>query len=81
MLLEEIRRVHFLEAGRWWSTKLRYNLWFPRAQDSDPWNFTYQGGVRMVFPNAEFTQNPNLTEAGGLALQGSFCPPNQNPLS
>jgi hypothetical protein len=76
MLLEEIRRTHFLEHGRWWSAKLRYNLWFPRGQGADRWNFTYQGGVRMVFPNAEFTQNPNLTPAN----QGSLCPQYQAPI-
>jgi hypothetical protein len=75
MLLEEIRRTHFLEGGRWWSTKLRYNLWFPRGQGADQWNFQYQNGVRMVYPNGEFTQNPNLTEDD----QGSLCPPFQDP--
>ena len=75
MLLEELRRTHFLEGGRWWSTKLRYNLWFPRGQDVDNWNFTYQMGVRMVFPNGEFDLNPNLTEDD----QGSLCPPFQDP--
>jgi hypothetical protein len=63
MLLEEIRRTHFLEHGRWWSAKLRYDLWFPRATGVDRWNFTYQGGVRMIYPAAEYTQNTNLTPA------------------
>jgi hypothetical protein len=76
MLLEEIRRTHFLEGGRWWAHKLRYNLWFPRTEGEDQWNFTYLGGVRMVFPNGEFTQNTNLTEAD----QASLCPPGQEPV-
>lgn len=76
MLIEEIRRTHFLEHGRWWSAKLRYNLWFPRATGSDRWNFTYQGGVRMIYPAAEYTQNPNLTPAD----EASLCPPNQRPI-
>ncbi len=76
MLLEEIRRTFFLEGGRWWSTKLRYDLWFPRAEGSDQWNFNYQGGVRMAFPNGEFTENPNLTQSD----QGAHCPLNQRPL-
>ncbi|MDH3205604.1 MAG: hypothetical protein OEO79_03290 [Gemmatimonadota bacterium] len=76
MLLEEIRRSHYLESGRWWSTKLRYDLWFPRGEGVDRWNFGYQTGVRMVFPNGEFTANPNLDEAD----QGSGCAPNQNPV-
>ncbi|MEX2048758.1 MAG: hypothetical protein WEB90_04200 [Gemmatimonadota bacterium] len=76
MLIEEIRRTHFLEGGRFWATKLRYNLWFPRGEDADQWNFTYQGGVRMVFPTGEFTQNTNLT----LADQASLCPQYQEPI-
>ena len=76
MLLEEIRRTFFLEGGRWWSHKLRYNLWFPRTEGADQWNFTYQGGVRMVYPNGEFTENPNLVEDD----QASLCPTGQVPI-
>jgi hypothetical protein len=75
MLLEEARRTFFLEGGRWWSHKLRYNLWFPRGEDVDNWNFTYQTGVRMVFPDAEYSLNPNLT----IDAQGASCPPFQDP--
>jgi hypothetical protein len=75
MLLEEARRTFFLEGGRWWSYKLRYNLWFPRGQGVDNWNFTYQTGVRMVYPTGEFTLNPNLT----LDDQGASCPPFHDP--
>jgi hypothetical protein len=32
-------------------------------------------GVRMVFPDGEFDLNPNLTED----MQGSLCPPFQDP--
>ena len=76
MLLEEIRRTFFLEGGRWWSHKLRYGLWFPRTEDQDMWNFTYQGGVRMVYPDGEFTENPNLVQSD----QASLCPPGQVPV-
>ena len=76
MLMEEIRRTHFLEGGRWWSTKLRYDLWFPRSEGFDRWNYQYLGGVRMTFPGGEFTQNPNLTEAD----RGTGCPASQRPL-
>ncbi len=76
MLLEEIRRTFFLEGGRWWSHKIRYDLWFPRSVGQDQWNFNYQGGVRMAFPTNEFTENPNLTPAD----QGVNCPTSQRPL-
>ena len=77
MVLEEIRRTHFLEPGRWWSTKLHNDLWFPRGEGADIWNFGYQTGVRMVYPNNEFTLNPNLTTDD----QGSACDPDQNPVT
>jgi len=77
MVLEEVRRTHFMEPGRWWSHKLRYDLWFPRGEDQDIWNFGYQTGVRMVYPNGEYTTNPNLTDAD----QGSGCAPNQDPVT
>jgi len=76
MVLEEIRRTHYIEAGRWWSTKLRYDLWFPRGEGQDRYNFGYQTGVRMVFPGGEYTTNPNLTDAD----RGSGCTPDQNPV-
>ena len=53
MLIEEIRRTHFLEGGRFWSAKLRYDLWFPRAEGFDRWNYSYLGGVRMTYPGAD----------------------------
>lgn len=76
MLIEEIRRTHFLE-GRYWSTKLRNDdiLWFPRGEGITPWQHTLRTGVRMVYPGSEFQQNPNLTEED----QGSLCPPFQDP--
>ncbi|MGD2047840.1 MAG: hypothetical protein PVJ80_15435 [Gemmatimonadota bacterium] len=78
MLLEELRRDHFLEAGRWWSAKLRYDLWFPRGEGQDQWNFGYQTGVRMVYPDSEYELNDNLTSGD----QGSYgCTPNQNPVA
>jgi len=76
MLIEEIRRTHFLEGGRYWSAKLRYDLWFPRAEGFDQWNLGYQGGVRMTYPAGEFTLNPNLTEND----RGTGCPASQTPI-
>jgi len=76
MVLEEVRRTHFLEPGRWWSHKLRYDLWFPRGEGQDIWNFGYQTGVRMVYPTGEYTTNPNLDDTD----QGSGCAPNQDPI-
>lgn len=77
MVLEELRRNHYLEPGRWWSAKLRYDLWFPRGEGQDQWNFGYQTGVRMVYPDGEYELNPNLN----LDDQGSYgCSPSQNPV-
>ncbi len=76
MLVEEIRRTHFLEAGRFWSAKLRYDLWFPRGEGFDQWNFSYLGGVRMTYPTGEYTQNPNLTDDD----QGTGCVASQRPI-
>lgn len=77
MVLEEFRRNHYLEPGRWWSAKLRYDLWFPRGEGADQWNFGYQTGVRMVYPGSEYELNPNLTPDD----RGDFgCAPSQNPV-
>lgn len=76
MLIEEIRRTHFLEGGRFWSAKLRYDLWFPRAEGFDRWNYSYLGGVRMTYPTGEYTLNPNLTEND----RGTGCPASQTPI-
>ncbi|MFP3947801.1 MAG: hypothetical protein ACLFWG_03655 [Longimicrobiales bacterium] len=78
MILEEIRRVHFLE-GRFWSTKLRHmdKLWFPRGTGSTDNGHNYSAGVRMVMPESEFELNENLE----LTDRGGSCPPHQNPLS
>lgn len=76
MLIEEIRREHFLE-GRFWSTKLRYDLWFPRGVGEDAWGQGYNTGVRLVMPENEFELNPNLE----LSDQGSMCPANESPMT
>lgn len=76
MLVEEVRRTHFLEGGRFWSAKLRYDLWFPRSEGFDQWNFQYLGGVRMTYPGGEYTQNPNLTEDD----RATGCTASQRPI-
>lgn len=68
MIIEERRRSLFLE-GRYWATKLRENLWFPRGVGETPYPYSYQNGIRMVMPDSEFDLNPNL-EPG---QQGSLC--------
>jgi starch-binding outer membrane protein, SusD/RagB family len=68
LIIEERRRSLFLE-GRYWSTKLRENLWFPRGVDETPYPYSYQNGIRMVMPDAEFDLNPNLEPS----QQGSLC--------
>jgi hypothetical protein len=75
MLIEELRRTHYLE-GRFWSTKLRYDLWFPRGSGADLFAHAYNTAVRLVMPDNEFTLNPNLTEAD----QGSMCPVGESPI-
>lgn len=74
MLIEENRRVHFLE-GRFWSTKLRHLLWFPRNQGRAV-QHNFQGGVRMVLPPGEYEINENFDESD----TGTYCPPNQTPV-
>ncbi|MEX2581630.1 MAG: hypothetical protein WD766_00015 [Gemmatimonadota bacterium] len=76
MVIEEIRREHFLEA-RFWSTKLRYNLWFPRGVGQDAWGQGYSTGVRLVMPGNEFDLNPNLDETD----RGSMCVAHENPVT
>jgi len=77
MILEENRRVHFLE-GRFWSTKLRHmdKLWFPRGVGNTPTGHGYRTGVRVVMPDGEFELNENLQ----LTDQGGSCPQYQSPL-
>ncbi|MFP3947799.1 MAG: hypothetical protein ACLFWG_03645 [Longimicrobiales bacterium] len=74
MIVEENRRTHFLE-GRFWSTKLRHDLWFPRGQGRAV-QHNYQGGVRMVLPGGEYEINENFDQSD----QGTYCPPNQTPV-
>ncbi|MQA90809.1 MAG: hypothetical protein GEU90_11310 [Gemmatimonas sp.] len=76
MLIEEIRRTHFLE-GRYWSAKLRYDLWFPRGEGADLFSHPYNRGVRLVMPEDEFDQNPNLSQED----RGSMCPAGENPIT
>lgn len=73
MIIEENRRTHFLE-GRFWSTKLRHLLWFPRNQGRAV-QHNYQGGVRMVLPPDEYELNDNFSESD----TGIHCPQFQTP--
>lgn len=68
MIIEERRRSLFLE-GRFWQTKIREDLWFPRGVGETPYPYSYQNAVRMVMPDNEFDLNPNLTPD----MQGSMC--------
>ena len=85
MIIEENRRVHFLE-GRFWSTKLRFLLepakaealsfpWFPRNQGRAV-QHNFQGGVRMVLPPSEYEINENFSQSD----VGTFCPDFQTPV-
>jgi hypothetical protein len=56
-------------------------LWFPRRQGQTPGaGYNIQGGVRLAFPNDEYTTNPNFTALGDVtAVRGSFCDPAEAP--
>jgi len=77
MIIEEQRRSLFLE-GRFWATKIREHLWFPRGVGhvEPPTTFGYRGGVRMVMPENEYRLNDNF----GLADRGTMCAPNEAPV-
>jgi hypothetical protein len=83
MLLEETRRALF-EEGRFWARKIIHNdkLWFPRSVGdlvNAGASYTFGGGVRQVMEGSEFQINPNLADAGGLALRGTGCDPFEAP--
>jgi hypothetical protein len=84
LLFEESRRELYAEGvGRFWAVKIRNTdiAWFPRRQGQSPANgYNLQGGVRMHFPNGEYTTNPVLNAAGGLALRGTGCPAGEAPV-
>lgn len=68
MIIEERRRSLFLE-GRFWATKLREDLWFPRAVGSTINGDSYQNGIRMVMQDSEYEINPNFD----LTARGTLC--------
>jgi len=84
MLYEEARREYFAEGlGRFWALKIKNTdiAWFPRRQGQTPANgYNLLGGVRLHFPNDEYTNNPSVSAAGGLALRGTLCPTAEAPL-
>jgi len=73
VILEEARREYFAEAGRYWSVKIQNAdmLWFPRKQGVTPYQgYAIQGGVRLQFPDDEYTNNSALGGPGG---RGTSC--------
>jgi hypothetical protein len=77
MIIEETRRSLFLE-GRFWSTKLRKDLWFPRGVGTTPFGYQYNVGVRLVMPTDEFHENPNI--GGNEDLRGTMCRAEERPV-
>ncbi|MQA92090.1 MAG: hypothetical protein GEU90_18005 [Gemmatimonas sp.] len=77
MVIEEERRSLFLE-GRFWSTKIQENLWFPRnnGRVQPPTTFGYLGGVRMVMPESEYELNPNFD----LSTRATMCSELERPI-
>lgn len=77
MVIEEGRRSLFLE-GRFWSTKIRERLWFPRnsGRVQPPTTFGYLGGVRMVMPENEYELNQNFD----LNDRATMCDPLERPI-
>lgn len=74
MITEERRRSLFLE-GRFWSTKIRERLWFPRGYGVTPYSVAYQDGIRMVMPTSEFELNEHLQ----VSQRGTLCAPEERP--
>jgi len=77
MIIEERRRSLWLEA-RYWATKLQHTdmLWFPRAAGdliNSAAAYSIGGGVRLLMGTDEYQINPNLRDAGGLALRTKGC--------
>jgi hypothetical protein len=84
LIFEETRREYFAEGvGRFWAVKILNTdiAWFPRRQGQTPANgYNLLGGVRLHFPNDEYTSNPAISALGGLAVRGTGCPAAQAPL-
>lgn len=74
MIIEERRRSLFLE-GRFWSTKIQKNLWFPRGFDTTPYPYNYQEAVRLAMPQNEYILNSNTD----LNDRGTLCDPSERP--
>lgn len=60
LIIEERRREFFFE-GRFYGTKIRKNLWFPRGVGRVPSGYRYGPGTCMDMPDNEFDLNPNLS--------------------
>ncbi|MEQ1855058.1 MAG: RagB/SusD family nutrient uptake outer membrane protein [Longimicrobiales bacterium] len=72
-IIEERRREFFSE-GRYMATKIQNTdlTWFPRLQGS---GLTYQnaGGVRLLLPADEYTNNPYMIARGRESARGTGC--------
>jgi hypothetical protein len=69
MIIEERRRSLFLE-GRFYSTKIQENLWFPRGIGvTEIVRAPYFGAVRLVMPQNEFDLNAGISGA----QRGTLC--------
>lgn len=84
MLFEEARREYFAEGvGHFWAVKIHNTdiAWFPRKEGQTPSNgYNLQGGVRLNFPDNEYTSNPSINAAGGLAMRSTGCPAAEAPI-
>lgn len=69
LIIEERRRSLFLE-GRFYVTKIREDLWFPKNIGVTPVVAApYFGAIRLVMPQSEFELNPGLD----LNMRGTMC--------
>lgn len=79
MILEEARRVLWLEGGRWKAWKIQNTdvAWFPRAQgETFSAQVPYEGAVRHIYPENEYELNENVT----LADRATGCDPAEAPV-
>ena len=77
LIIEERWRTFFAEGARYYSTKIQNTdlLWFPRWQGDSPLQSfsSLGGGVRLLFPEDEYTNNPLWAARGGQDLWGTGC--------
>lgn len=74
MIIEERRRSLFLE-GRFYATKIREKLWFPKNIGVTPLvQAPYFGAVRLVMPEDEYDLNNGISRSDRGTLCGSEAP-------